>query len=224
MGRLADQADILVQTGIRQRRPIIKEGSIIDGVKSDIEAERAQNKSEDVTLAQTSVRHHLHSVRRSFTVRFLKPSRIGAVTDGGAQSDLALLAMTGIISIIACIIQGLAFSISIQLGVKSRGAVDDPEFYNALQTFLMQTLTLYTLLAPALRSNGPRYEFWAWLLAALSIGSGIGGLAVYPFFTMLSPLLACVSNVLQAFVTLQLAFSLNYRGQDTRMDNISKML
>lgn len=87
----------------------------------------------------------------------------------------------------------------------------------------MQTLALYTVLAPALRFNGPRYEFWAWLLAALSIGSGIAGLAVYPFFTMLSPLLACVSSVLQALVTLQLVFSLNSRDQDNRMSNIRKM-
>ena len=130
--------------------------------------------------------------------------------------------MTGIISIIACIIQGQAFSISIQLGAKSRGGVDDPEFYNALQTFLMQTLALYTVLAPAFRSNGPRYEVWAWLLAALSLGSGTAGIAVYPFYTMLSQLLACVSNVLQALVTLQLVFSLNCRGQDIQMANIRK--
>ena len=131
--------------------------------------------------------------------------------------------MTGIISIIACIIQGQAFSISVQLGGKSRGGVDDPEVYNALQTFLMQTLALYTVLAPTLRSNGPRYGFWAWFLAALSLESGIAGLAVYPFFTMLSPLLACVSSVLQALVTLQLIFSVNYENQDIQTANIRKM-
>lgn len=43
---------------------------------------------------------------------------------------------------IACIFQGQAFSISIQLGDHSKGDVGDPEFYNALQTFLMQTLAL----------------------------------------------------------------------------------
>ena len=88
----------------------------------------------------------------------------------------------------------------------------------------MQTLALYTILAPALRFNGPRYEFWVWLLAAFSLGSGTAGLVVYPFFTMLSPLLACVSSVLQAFVTLQLVFSLNNRHQDIRMANIRRTL
>ena len=82
----------------------------------------------------------------------------------------------------------------------------------------MQILALYAALAPALRSDGPRYEIWAWLLSALSLGSGIAALVVYPFFTVLSPLLACVSSALQSFVTLQLVFSLKYQRQYQRQD------
>ena len=128
------------------------------------------------------------------------------------------MAWTGIICIVACIIQGQAFSVSSRAGRNFRGSIDDPDFYNALQTCLMQTLALYTALAPALRSDGPRYEIWAWLLSALSLGSGIAALVVYPFLTILSPLLACVSSALQAFVTLQLVFSLNYQRQYQRQD------
>ena len=111
---------------------------------------------------------------------------------------------------------------SIQLGGNSRGRIKDPEFYSALQAFLMQTLALYTVLAPALRSDGPQYNFWAWLLSALSLGSGIAALVVYPFFTYLSPLLACVSNTLQAFVILQLVFSLNYNRRSIQRVDIRK--
>ena len=125
-----------------------------------------------------------------------------------------MLALTGIVSILSCIIQTEAFFVSTQHNGKLRGSLNDPEFYNAVQTFLMQTLGLYTVLAPSLRSGGPRYGFWTWLLSILSLGSGIANLAIYPFFTMLSPLLACVSSVLQAFVTLQLVFSLNDGGQE----------
>ncbi|KAL9102358.1 MAG: hypothetical protein Q9163_002480 [Psora crenata] len=139
---LLNQADILVESEIRRRRPIIRESPVIDEVELDVEAEHTKKQLEDGTLVQTSIRRYFNSVRMSLA------------------SDLALLAMTGIISIVACIIQGQAFSISIQLGGKSRRGADDPDFYNALQTFLMQTLALYTVLAPALRSNGPRYEFW----------------------------------------------------------------
>lgn len=85
MGRFADQADILVESEIRQRRPIIREGPVIDEVESDVEAECTKNQSEDGTLAQTFIRRHLNSVRRSFTVRLLKPYRIEAVTNSGAR-------------------------------------------------------------------------------------------------------------------------------------------
>lgn len=133
-----------------------------------------------------------------------------------------MLALTGIITVTSCLIQAQAFLVSTQLHGKLKGSVDDSDFYNTVQTFLMQTLALYTVLAPALRSAGPRYEIWTWLLSILSLGSGIASLAVYPFFTMLSPLLACASSALQAFVTLQLIFSLNDGSQDTLKANTKK--
>ena len=75
MGRLVNQADILVESEIRQRRPIFREGPVIDEIEADVEAERTENQSDDGALAQTSVRRHLDSVRRTFTVRLLKPCR-----------------------------------------------------------------------------------------------------------------------------------------------------
>ena len=84
MGRLANQTDILVESEIRQRRPIIREGPVIVETGSDVEAEYTQNQSDDGVLVQTSIRYHLNSVRRSITVRLLKPNRIEVVTNGGA--------------------------------------------------------------------------------------------------------------------------------------------
>ena len=78
MGRFADQADILVESEIRQRRPIIREGPVIDEMESDVGAESTKNQLEDGTLAQTSIRRHLNSVLRSLIVRLLKPYRIEA--------------------------------------------------------------------------------------------------------------------------------------------------
>ncbi|MCJ1406850.1 hypothetical protein MMC19_000920, partial [Ptychographa xylographoides] len=124
-------------------------------------------------------------------------------------SNLALQAVTGIVSIASCIVQTQAFFLSTQLHGQSTGRASDPDFYSAMQTFLMQTLALYTALAPTLRSTGPRYGFWTCLLSALSLASSIASLAVYPSFPTLSPLVACVANALQAFVTLQLVFALD---------------
>lgn len=69
----------------------------------------------------------------------------------------------------------------------------------------------------------PRAEFWERLLAVLRLGSGMAGLAVYPFFTVLSPLLACVSNVLQALVTLRLVFCLSQRYEGREIADIKKL-
>lgn len=118
------------------------------------------------------------------------------------------MALTGIVSIISCLLQGRAYSHFDPPPSNSKGGVDDPDFYNAMQTFLLQTLALYTALAPAIRSTVPRYDFWVWLLSFCSFGLGIASLAVYPFSKTLTLLLACISNCLQAFVTLALIRSI----------------
>lgn len=73
MRRLADLADILKESEIRQRRPIVRARPAIREMESDAEAESTENQSEDDALAQTSVRRPLSFVRRTLTVRLLKP-------------------------------------------------------------------------------------------------------------------------------------------------------
>ena len=85
MGRLANRADILVAGEIRQRRPISHEGPAIDEPDLDVEAEGIENQSEEGALAQTSVRHHLDSVRKAFTVRLLEAYRTKVVTNSGTR-------------------------------------------------------------------------------------------------------------------------------------------
>ena len=85
MGRLANRADILVASEIRQRRPIIREGPAIDEPESDVEAERIESQSDEGTSAQTSVQHRLDSVRMAFTVRLVKAYRTEAVTNSGTR-------------------------------------------------------------------------------------------------------------------------------------------
>ena len=82
MGRLANEVDILVESNIRQRRPIFREGPAIDEVKSDAEADGTEDQSEDGALARTSARRHLDFLRRTFTVRLLKPYKTEIVING----------------------------------------------------------------------------------------------------------------------------------------------
>ena len=113
--------------------------------------------------------------------------------------------MTAIVSLVACILEGRAFFIS----KRTKGSVSGPEFCTAIQTFLLQGLALYTTIAPALRSDGPRYQVWTWLLSVLILGSAAASLIVYSSSTALSALLVCIASFLQAFVTLQLVFALD---------------
>ena len=85
MGRLANRADILVASEIRQRRPTVREGPAPDEPDLVIEAERTEDQSEEGALAQTSVQHYLDSVRRAFTVRLLKAYRTEVVTNRGTR-------------------------------------------------------------------------------------------------------------------------------------------
>ena len=79
MLKLVDHADILVESEIRQRRPVFRNDPVIDEVESNAEVERTENQSKNSMLAQTTIRHYLNSVRTSFTVSLLKPYRIETV-------------------------------------------------------------------------------------------------------------------------------------------------
>ena len=89
MGSLANRADILVAGEIRQRRPIFREGPAIDEPELDVEGERTENQSQEGALAQTSVRHHLDSVRSAFTVRLLEDYRTEVVTNSGTRRAIS---------------------------------------------------------------------------------------------------------------------------------------
>ncbi|KFY30175.1 hypothetical protein V493_02095 [Pseudogymnoascus sp. VKM F-4281 (FW-2241)] len=178
----------LVESDIRQRRPIMRQGPVgDDDLVSGVKSETTEMQKGDRPLRW----RRLNSLVIIFT------------------SNNALLAITSIVSIASCIIQARASFASNRLpGKLKESVVDDPDFYNAIQTFLLQVLALYTALAPALRPSVPRYELWAWILTFLSFGAGLASIIVYPFFKALSPLLGCVSGCLQAYVTLALVFSL----------------
>ena len=85
LGRRADQTDTLVESEVRRRRPIIRETPVVDEVEPVVETETTQDQPGDGRLAQISGRRRLNSAWKSFTVRWLKPCSIGAVTNGGAR-------------------------------------------------------------------------------------------------------------------------------------------
>ena len=77
MRRLANQTDILVESEIRQRRPIIRQGPALDNSESEVEAESTKEQSKDGLSGQMFIRRHLSSVRGAFTVRLFETSQGG---------------------------------------------------------------------------------------------------------------------------------------------------
>ena len=122
------------------------------------------------------------------------------------QSDRAILALTCLVSITACSLQFYSFITTQQVHGRQYGSIRDADFLTNIQQSLMQLLTLYTSLVPALRTQTlrKRYALWPWVLSFSGGILGVVSTAIYPCFTTMSPLLGMFGNVIQASLVLQL--------------------
>ncbi|KAH6710662.1 hypothetical protein BKA61DRAFT_677305 [Leptodontidium sp. MPI-SDFR-AT-0119] len=123
-----------------------------------------------------------------------------------------------IVSLVCTILQLLSFTNTIKSSPLGPGSPQHPDFLSIVQQFLMQTLGLFTLLAPALSS--PREQStWTWTLSTSSILLGISTVPAYLFYgPALSALLACFGSVMQTFVILQLV--LKGSGQVSKEEKV----
>lgn len=113
--------------------------------------------------------------------------------------------LTFFTSLIACALQAHAYSAAT---LTAGGAPTDPDFYTGLQSMLMQLLTTYTSIVPAVRSRalrGAASVFWVALLSAAAVLLNVASVAVYVYDTSLSPFLSFFGAVVQAVTVLQLA-------------------
>lgn len=132
-----------------------------------------------------------------------------------------LQALTFLTCVAACAIQLRSYALS----PHGPGALGDPDFYANLQSVLMQLLTTYTGLMPALRrhhhhhhASSTRSTMW-WMLASafwlafLSVaGAALNFAAAGVYFLdgALAPLLGFFGSAVQAVTVLQLAISLDH--------------
>lgn len=119
--------------------------------------------------------------------------------------------------IVACALQVRSYALSSH----EPGGLDDPDFYNNLQSILMQLLTTYTGLVPAVRGGEGRTRrgllvsaFWLSFLSVAGAVLNFAAAGVYFRDGAMAPLLEFFGNVVQALTVLQLAISLD----DTRGD------
>ncbi|KAL5317194.1 hypothetical protein ACEPPN_014289 [Leptodophora sp. 'Broadleaf-Isolate-01'] len=129
-----------------------------------------------------------------------------------------ITALVCIVSLVCTTLQLLSFTNTIKSSPLSPGSPQHPDFLSIVQQFLMQTLGLFTLLAPALSS--PREQStWTWTLSTSSILLGISTIPAYLFYgPTLSALLACFGSAMQTFVILQLV--LKGSGQVSKEEKV----
>jgi hypothetical protein len=123
----------------------------------------------------------------------------------GANATLTFLVPT--ISLLACIPAFLAWTHSSH----QVGSISDADFYQTVSNSVMQLLGIVTLIVPtAYNERLVRMAwFWTWLLASVSATCGIVAVPLYLYLpTEWSASLSFVSSVAQAFVILQLVFTL----------------
>lgn len=116
-----------------------------------------------------------------------------------------LVTVTFLVCLVATSLQLRAYALS-QPHVA--GHVDDSDFYNNLQTTLMQSLTTYTGLVPAIRVRALRgliSVLWVALLSVAGLVLNFAAMGIYFHDAGMAPLLGFFGNVAQAITVLHLA-------------------
>ncbi|KAI9771754.1 MAG: hypothetical protein M1839_002719 [Geoglossum umbratile] len=128
-----------------------------------------------------------------------------------AQSNATLIALTSLITLIAAMLESRAFSLSVSQKGLSPGKISDPDFYATLQNSIMQLLSLYVTVLPALRHQEARrsYRWWTWILAVGSFACAAAAAVCYIYAATVAPLIGFLGSALQAFIVLQLIWILD---------------
>lgn len=115
-----------------------------------------------------------------------------------------LQAVTILVCLIATSFQLRAYALS----SSSPGRLGDSDFYNNLQSALMQSLTTYTGLVPAIRVRALRgliSVLWVSLLSVVGLVLNFAAMGIYFQNAGMAPLLSFFGNVAQAVTVLHLA-------------------
>lgn len=124
-----------------------------------------------------------------------------------------LQAVTILVCLIATTLQLRAYALtttstSSSSPTSQAGTLDSSDFYSNLQSTLMQSLTTYTGLVPAIRVRALRgliSVLWVSLLSVTGLVLNFAALGIYFHDAGMAPLLSFFGNVAQAITVLHLA-------------------
>ncbi|CAN8099208.1 unnamed protein product [Discula destructiva] len=166
-----------------------------------------------LTSMSGSTIRYVTSINRSDTRPLLNPTKSNPSSAKLlALSYPSLQALTILTCTVACCLQFCSYILSSH----SPGATSEPDFYNNLQSVVMQLLTTYTGLVPAIRSksvSGFVSVFWVFLLSVAGVLLALFDVGIYFHDSAMASLLGFFGDVVQAIVVLQLAIHMDTEAE-----------
>ncbi|KAI1147899.1 hypothetical protein F4825DRAFT_125379 [Nemania diffusa] len=127
----------------------------------------------------------------------------------GFISNSTLITFTMVFTIASAILSAYGYSVAVEtpkdLGWSS------PEFYNTVQGALMQLLSLYVTILPALRHRNVQssYNRWSWLLAGVGVIAPFLAIGYFRRGPDASQLVLFVGSAIQSTIILQLIWAVD---------------
>ncbi|KAI1271838.1 hypothetical protein F5Y07DRAFT_404006 [Xylaria sp. FL0933] len=127
----------------------------------------------------------------------------------GFISNGTLITFTTLITLASAILS--AYSYSVAILTPRPLSWNSPEFYNTAQSALMQLLSLYVTVLPALRHRSVQssYHRWSWLLAGLGVFAPLFAIGYFPRGPDVVQLVLFVGSAVQSTIVLQLVWAVD---------------
>ncbi|KAI0407603.1 hypothetical protein F4802DRAFT_552634 [Xylaria palmicola] len=179
-------ADSSTTRTLRQRWPIPRAGRA-EPLREENDASSNTSRPEAEGIASRNVPERL----------------ISAATTNGA-----LISLTTLATIVSGIIQAYGYSIETSNEAMGQSA----EFFNTLQSALMQLLSLYVTMLPAVRHRSVQssYQKWSWVLAGLGFTSPFLAIGVSPNNPAVGQLVLFLGSAVQSTIILQLIWAMDH--------------
>ncbi|KAI1355891.1 hypothetical protein F5Y01DRAFT_268000 [Xylaria sp. FL0043] len=129
----------------------------------------------------------------------------------GFISNGTLISFTTLITLASAILSAYSYSVAISSSAPKAQSWNSPEFYNTLQSALMQLLSLYVTVLPALRHRRLQssYHRWSWVLAGLGVVAPLFAIGYFSRGPDLVQLVLFVGSAVQSTIVLQLVWAVD---------------
>ncbi|KAI1421914.1 hypothetical protein F5Y12DRAFT_765334 [Xylaria sp. FL1777] len=177
-----------VKPTLRQRRPV-----------AETSLKEVEQKRNDMHSSTSTHEAHEISTSRKFLRGLFN----------GFTSNSTLITFTTLSTIASAVLSAYGYSVAIT--TPKALSWNSPEFYNTVQSALMQLLSLYVTILPALRHRNVHssYNQWSWLLAGLGVVAPFLAIGYFPRGPDASQLVLFAGSAIQSTIILQLIWAVD---------------